>query len=193
MCAEKWQEIFPWTLVGSVLWDQHFNDVLSNYVRGKDTRPLCVLCGAGLWASHSLGLGFFLLLLKRHPSPFPWKNFSGLLALWQWRRRELGVNHSLAFNVSPCSFLQRSCSWHSGTVPFVTSNTLLARRLQTNFSFQSQHCLAENFQQQNHGISLAASVLLSREQEHKEGQQLAPCKRMEHDPEICTFLLTPQN
>lgn len=107
-----------------------------------------------------------------------------------------GCKPQLAFNISPCSFLQRSCSWHPGTVPFVTPNRLLARRLQTDFSFQSQRCLAENFQQQNHGISLAASVLLSKDQEHKEGQldkQPAPCKRMERDPETCTFLPTPQN
>lgn len=171
MCAEKWQEIFPWTLVGSVLWDQHFNDVLSNYVRGKDTRPLCVLCGAGLWASQPRAR-----LLSPSPEKstllHSWKNFSGLLALWQWRRRYTRVqtiaslqHFSPFFPAKGMLLACRACYWHAGTVPFVTPNIL-----QTNFSFQSQHCLGEKFQQQNHGISLAASVLLSREQEHKEGQ-----------------------
>lgn len=138
-------------------------------------------------------------------SPCPEKrtllHFPGRISLDFWlcgsgEEGITGYNPQLAFNISPCSFLQRSCSWHSGTVPFVTPNRLLARRLQTNFSFQSRCCLAENFQQQNHGISLAASVLLSKDQEHKEGQlnkQPAPCKRTERDPETCTFLPIPQN
>lgn len=145
MCAEKWQEIFPWTLVGSVLWDQHFNDVLSNYVRGKDTRPLCVLCGAGLWASQPRAR-----LLSPSPEKstllHSWKNFSGFLALWQWRRRYHWVqtlaslqHFSLIFPAKGTFLACRDCPFchpqHTADWFFLPQPALLSWKISTTKSW----------------------------------------------------------